>query len=67
MQIAGNMKTKKTKTTRVGASPYRNTDGPSAGISIASGGDIGEEIELCKRIDNFFTAMKLLQRAVNKK
>ena len=42
-------------------------DGPSAGISIASGGDTGEEIELCKRIDMFFTAMKLLQRAVNKK
>ena len=28
---------------------------------------MGEEIELCKRIDLFFSAMKLLQRAVNKK
>jgi hypothetical protein len=68
MQAAGSiLKPKKTKTTRTGASPYRVMDGPSAGISIVSGGDIGEEIELCKRIDVFFTAMKLLQRAVNKK
>jgi hypothetical protein len=29
--------------------------------------DPSEELELCKRIDLFFTAMKLLQRAVNKK
>ena len=26
-----------------------------------------EQMELCKRIDFFFTAMKLLQRAVNRK
>lgn len=53
----------------MGLSPYRMGDGPSAGTSIVSGGtgDMGEEIELCKRIDLFFTAMKLLQRAVNKK
>ena len=28
---------------------------------------MAEEQELCKRIDQFFTAMKLLQRAVNRK
>jgi len=28
---------------------------------------IYEEKDLCKKIDEFFTAMKLLQRAVNKK
>lgn len=28
---------------------------------------LAEELELCKRIDLFFTAMKLLQRAVNRK
>ena len=59
-------KTKRTKTTRAGLSPYRNADGPSAATSIVSGGE-SEELELCKRIDMFFTAMKLLQRAVNKK
>jgi len=26
-----------------------------------------EEVDVCKKIDEFFTAMKLLQRAVNKK
>ena len=28
---------------------------------------MAEEADLCKRIDDFFAAMKLLQRAVNKK
>lgn len=62
-----NSKPRKTKTTRSGVSPYRLADGPSAGSSVASASDQNEELELCKRIDVFFTAMKLLQRAVNKK
>jgi len=49
-------------------------EGQRAGQSVSSGVHsqdrdevLAEELELCKRIDLFFTAMKLLQRAVNRK
>jgi hypothetical protein len=52
-------KARKTKTTRNGLSPYRGADGPSATASITSYPE-SDELELCRRIDLFFTAMKLL-------
>lgn len=39
----------------------------SASYSLDLDEMLAEERELCKRIDLFFTAMKLLQRAVNRK
>lgn len=45
-----------------------NADGQSANYSSEVRDElIAEEHELCKRIDTFFSAMKLLQRAVNRK
>lgn len=72
---------RKTKTTRA-TSSFGNDISPNrlAGQSVISSGAysnphdrqekeelIAEQTDLCKQIDQFFSAMKLLQRAVNRK
>ena len=49
--------------------PFSNGEPPLEQISNSNEKEelFAEELELCKRIDLFFTAMKLLQRAVNRK
>ena len=77
---AQQLKAKKTRTARPGAannsmhetvSPMRGQEAPSmsSGPPVFYDRDeiINEQQELCKKIDQFFSAMKLLQRAVNRK
>ena len=56
--------------------PHRLSSGISTGAAEGQSASysneikdelLAEEADLCKRIDDFFAAMKLLQRAVNKK
>lgn len=65
-QIA--MKSKKTRTARTGGLNSSFNDISNTSQSQSQGNDLEREIlDLCIKIDQFFNAMKMLQRAVNQK
>ena len=62
------MKSKKTRTARTGGLNSSFNDISNTSQSQSQGNDLEREIlDLCIKIDQFFNAMKMLQRAVNQK